>query len=336
VSVTARELPPQFPVRDLSGLRASELSRCPRMAAYRKFETPEEPTDLERRYFARGRLYGEFVAKQLAERYGADNVVFEKPVRWAFGTAHPDIYVKSEKLIVEVKSTTAPPTSLLFDMAIWQTRIYMHLDPDAERGQVYVINPSSLVREDVIPVELHPEHADQIDQWLEAVAVAVRSQGAQMPERVCSKPSDGRSRLCPFIETCFAGWEPQLVKIDDEKLVELAAKHHALAEQERVSRRAADALKKERQQLEQELGALIDPGEYEADGYVVRRTHVGAREKFDIGRARKAGAWGAAHDEVFGPFVQLVGEHERFSVKRQDGDVLAPLASADDYGDVPF
>jgi hypothetical protein len=322
-----------FPLRRLEGARLSELARCPRMGALGAIGTQRADwRDIERRYLTRGRMYGKFVAEQLALRYPG-GIEVEREIPWPHGTGHADVYIKPEKMIVEVVSTVTPsPQMLAFKMT--QARLYLHFDPEAEHAQVYVIDPSSLMRDAALPVVLGDEDREQIEEWVADVGRAKET--GDLPERVCRKPEDGRSHLCPFVEPCFEGWEPVPRGIlDDPEIYELAQKHHLIAEQERVSRTAVSHLATERKEIEQKLADQLEPGEYEAADLVVRRTHVAAGERLSVAKVRAAG-FGHLLDGPLGPFVTISGEHDRWKVERREGDALSANTYDWEDAEVPF
>src|SRR5262245_55516940 len=105
--------------------RWSMASRCAGAASYGLLGVePEEPSARLQGRFARGRDAGRYVARQLAAKYGEENVVFESAVAWPappalpIGELHVDIAVTSERLAVEVKSTVHVDS--MFDSAVVQ------------------------------------------------------------------------------------------------------------------------------------------------------------------------------------------------------------------------
>jgi CRISPR/Cas system-associated exonuclease Cas4 (RecB family) len=208
-----------------TAVRASEMARCPRMAALRGLGTEQQEYDEQtRRYFARGHLYTEYVVRQLRVKHGAENVEREVEIHWPLGVGHADAYVKPSKLLCEIKSTVTPTTSSpMFDMAVQQLRIYLRFHPEAERGALYLINPSDLRGEDVFEVKLTDEDVTAIDEAVLRVSEALS--GGELPDRVCRKPGEGRAHLCPFIEPCFQGWEPPPAnQVSDADAVDAASR----------------------------------------------------------------------------------------------------------------
>jgi hypothetical protein len=321
-----------FPLRRLEGARLSELARCPRMCALGAADTPRKDwSEQERRYLTRGRMYGRFVAEQLALRYGVDNIEVEREVPWPHGTGHADVYIRSEKMLVEVVSSVTPSAQML-SFKIAQARLYLHFDPEAEHAQVYVIDPSSLVRDAAIPVLLRDEDREQIDEWVAAVGVAKES--GELPERVCGKPADGRAHLCPFVEPCFEGWvaEPRGI-LQDPEILELARQHLIVGRDEKAAKKEAERLTEQRKGIEAELTDYVEPGEHEIADYVIKRTHVAAGERISAIKVRAAG-FGHLLDGPLGPFVTISGEHDRWKIEQQEDSV--DTGTLEDYGDVPF
>jgi hypothetical protein len=312
--------------------RWSMACRCPRMASYALRGTePQEPTDRQRRIMARGRMIGEWMAGRFMKKYGIDNVIAEKPVLWPangdlpVGELHTDIFVAPERMAVEVKSTTDPNS--LRDSALTQLAGEVHFDPDADKGLLVIVDPIDL-EEELTPFRLTDDTRDEV----EAIARQVVEAGTtgELPARVCEKPSDGFARHCPFIDVCFADWEPPFpTPVDDEEvrgLVYQAAghKHSRDTLQERVDE--ADAAY--RRDLAR-LAERIEPGDYQIGTFKVRRTEVKGRTTYRIPAAIKAGI---VSQELLAPFVRIGEPHDRWSI---EGTFTG--LEPDDYDDsIPF
>jgi hypothetical protein len=149
---------------DPADVRLSELARCARQAAYRGLgATPAERDRKVENWFERGHLYEDYVHKQLVKQYGADDVERERPIPWPHGVGHADFFIRSRKWLVEVKTTTTPFTSKpLFEQAVQQLRCYLHFDPEAETGALYLIDPNDLLAE---LEELVPVGVWDVDGW---------------------------------------------------------------------------------------------------------------------------------------------------------------------------
>jgi len=308
-----------------TALRASELARCARMAAGRGIGWAHEEYDEQtRRYFARGHLYTEYVARQLRAKHGSTNVLTEVEIDWPLGTGHGDIYVVPDKLLVEVKSTVTPTTSSpMFEMAVEQLRIYLRFHPDAEHGALYLINPSDLSREDVFRVELTDEDVARIDNAVGSVSHAISLGDTEhLPARVCSKPSQARGRLCPFAEACFEGWvEPEPEGVTDADALSVVSELAAIKQEESVHRRALSALEEGRKDAQARLGEYVPVGDSVVGPYAVKRIHKTRAPKFSEKAAKAAGF----------PIETLA----EFMVGGSEWDEYR-LSSADEAGDIDF
>ena len=303
--------------RVLEGLRLSELARCTKMCALRGLGAePTEPTDKAKRWLARGQMFGFYAYQQFAERYGADNIEREREIPWPLGTGHADVYVKPENLIVEVVSSTSPAG--VIDGKIRQARQYLHYDEEAESAAVFIINPADLDREDLIPIILRPEDAAEIESDVAAVQAAV--EGGPLPECVASSPTECKhSCFCSFTAEAWAGWEPpQPLSSTDPELAGLAREYYEAKREERTAAANADLLKSARQEIEQRLADLgVEPGhDIEVAGLRLRRTRVKGSQTFSFSRAKKAGIWTPAHDDLFGPFCKVGSGFDRWMVDR--------------------
>jgi CRISPR/Cas system-associated exonuclease Cas4 (RecB family) len=318
--------------RVLTGLRLSELARCPRMCALRGLGAePAEPSTRARRWMARGNVFGIYAALQYEHRYGRDSVQRERDVPWPLGTGHADIYVKPERLIVEVVSSTSPHGLLAGKFR--QARQYLHYDPEAERAAVYVIDPSDLDAEELLPVVLRPEDVAEIEYDVAQVRHAL--DGGSLPDCSAATPDECRFHyFCPFTERAWADWEPP-APVDlaaDPEVFALARELFTLKERRRL-RKGDDAADETRQkEIEAALCASVEPGlEYTIGPLKVRRTAVKGRETFNWSAAK---ASGLVSEELLAPFVKVGNGYDTFRVDRV-GD--GPLVLAEDFGEVaPF
>jgi len=196
------------PERLRGATRWSMAARCPRMAAYGLLGVePEPPTPREQGRFARGRDAGHYFARQMKAKHGEDNVIEEAAVPWPappelpVGELHVDVIVKSERLGIEAKNTKWVDS--LFDSAVLQIAGGVHFSPDLDTGLVVFLDHEYQVT-DEFPVFL----TDELVEKVETIAAQVVEAGktGTLPERVCEKPSDARSHLCPFAEHCFSDW----------------------------------------------------------------------------------------------------------------------------------
>lgn len=321
-------------LRQLTGVRLSQLARCPRACALQgSGAEPAPPTERMRRYWTRGQMFSWYAWRQLCEQYGEDAIEREREVPWPLGVGHIDLYVRPERLIVEVKSSTSP--SSVIDAAMRQVRMQMRFDPEAEHAAIYVIDPSDLDREDFLPVKLRDEDVAEIDRAVEEVGRAI--EGGDLPACSASDPTACRFSGCGFTEAAWAGWTPApATTADDPRLVEAALewyRHRAfrLALERGVDTAKADETEARDRMLE--LG-LPPEGEVVVGGKLrVKRTKVAGRVTARIADARKAGVWTDALDELLGDYVRVGEPSERLTATLLEGAELAPV----DFGDeVPF
>lgn len=318
--------------RVLEGMRLSELARCPRACALRGLGAePSEPTDRQRRWMSRGQIFGAYAAIQFEQFHGKQNVEREREVPWPLGTGHADVYIRPEKLLIEVVSSTSPDS--IIDSKINQVRRYLHFDPDAERAAVYVINPADLDREDLIPVELRPEDVQEIEAEIAAVEEALS--GGPLPDCSARTPAECKhARFCAFTNVAWDGWAPPppTELASDPDVVALLVEWAACKQIERELGVEVDAKSQRRKEIQRLLADHgLEPGqEYGVGGFSVKRSVRLGRETFSLARARSSGTWSPAHDEVFAPFLK-VGEPSEVWAVEKVGDVAV------DFGDeAPF
>jgi CRISPR/Cas system-associated exonuclease Cas4 (RecB family) len=289
-------------VFEQTAVRASELARCARMAAYRGLGvTPREHDEQTRRYFSRGRLYAHYVCDQLRAKHGAENVEEEVEIEWPLGVGHADAYIIPAKLLVEIKSTVTPSTSSpMFEMAVAQLQIYLRYHPEAERGALYLLNPSDLRGEDVFQVVLIEEDRERIDAAVAAVRNAL--DGGDLPPRVCSRPGQARGRLCPFAEPCFEDWAPPAPSLSsDPEVLEVVTRLVAIKAEERTHKQAVQGLAAGKELAQSELAELLPVGETVVGPWKVTRTHVQKQPVFQPKVARAAGFPVEALEEFMRP-----------------------------------
>ena len=320
-------------VATLTGARLSQLSRCPRQAAYGALGTPEDETPVDMAlYFRRGHFMSRLRHLEYAEQYGADQVELEREIPWALGTGHADIYIQPTRTIVEVVSTVSP-SALIEALKIDQAKTYVVLDPEAERAVVDVINPSSLAPAHSIPVRVADDDEAEVHEKVAQVVRAVESGGEELPARVCERPSQARSYLCPFASTCFAGWQEPEHDIDSPEARRLAAELLALDRARREAKAVVSELDGRWRDVTGELAEIVPAGKTHLGAVTITRTPVAGRVTFGLSTARKAGYWTPEDEARFEAFLKRGEPHERWSVVR-DGE--GPLVDTDDYGEVPF
>lgn len=294
------------------------------MAALRGRGAEQQEYDEQtRRYFARGHLYTDYVCRQLEAKHGKENVQREVEIPWPLGVGHADAYLPNEKLLVEIKSTVSPSTSSpMFEMAVAQLRIYLHFHPEAERGALYLVNPSDLSGEDVFTVNLTDEDREAIDQAVFQVQASL--EGGDLPERVCAKPGQGRGRLCPFVDACFEGWEPPEPHTEvDPDIADAAGRLAALKTAERPLKEQLAAIEEGKKQAQADLSGCVEVGETLAGPWLIKRTHVQRSPTLNL-KALQAAGYSL---EPLAEFMKPGAEYDTWKVER------AEEAGELDFGD---
>lgn len=309
-------------------VRASEVARgCDRMSVLRALgHTPAEPGSEEREWFARGHLFEHYVVSQLEAKHGKENVIRQPEIHHPLGVGHSDALVVPERLLVEVKSTVAGTlTTPVFENGVRQLKIGIRYHDGADEGALYMINPSTLKPADVFRVVLTDEDAAEIDETFRDIGDHILANS--LPDRVCSKPSNGRGYLCPLIAACFDGWEPDPdAVVSDPRALDAAARwHQAKADERRgaATVREAEAARKE---AAAELADYVDEGDTLVGPYKVRRWHVNGRTSFSVKAAEAAGV----PHELLEPYITETDGYDRIEV------APAAVSGEVDYGQVPF
>lgn len=327
--------------------RWSAAAKCPRQAAYGLLGAePAEPDERTKRLWRRGRQLGADVANDFAAKYGEDDIVREKAVEWPdnglpIGELHTDVFVKSQKMSVEVKSSTSPASIL--DDAITQLGGEIRYDADAEVGCLAIVDPTGWRELELLPVILTDELTERVEDI--AAQVVTAANGGPLPERVCCKPSDGKGKFCPFIDICFTDWQAPDPLDLSEDIAQLAVDLKQAQDEERVAKQAVTLAETRRKEISAQLsGWELVPGmDYLGNGIKLKRTKVDDSPRFSYSKAQKAGVfssplWTPEHEALISPFVGLSGGHDRWKV-----DVVsessAPKASAgvsDEWGEAPW
>lgn len=320
-------------LRQLSGVRLSQLARCPRACALQGLGVePEPPTERMRRYWTRGQMFAWYGWRQLCEQYGEDAIEREREVPWPLGVGHIDLYVRPERLIVEVKSSTSPAS--VIDAAMRQARLQLRFDPEAEHAAIYVIDPSDLDREDFLPVKLRDQDVEEIDRLVEEVGRAI--EGGDLPACTASDPTSCRYSGCGFTEAAWAGWmAPPAPSLDDPELVAAALDWYRQREYRRELETGVASAKLVETELRDRLLELgLPEGESVLGGKLrVKRTKITGRVTARIAEARKAGVWTDALDELLGDYVRVSEPSERLTATLLSGAELPPAEFGDE---VPF
>lgn len=310
-------------------VRLSEVARgCPRMSVYRALgEQPSEPTSEQREFFARGHLFERYVIEQLRAKHGIEAIQPNWRVVHPLGVGHADALVGPERLLVEVKSTVSPaPSSSVFENAVNQLKLYLHYSAEvADSGAVYMINPGTLKPADVYEVRLSDDDREEIAEQMTALARAIEAR--ELPDRVCSRPSQAIGRFCPFAGPCFAGWEetPDAL-LDDPDALSAVSELAAIKANLRAAKESVKALEQAKDDAQRQVEGFVQVGTTTVGPYSVKRWEVSGRKQFSIPAALAAGF---TRDELE-PFISEGSGHTRVEVAAatEAGDV--------DFGEVPF
>lgn len=318
------------PQRVLTGTRLSELAACPRRCACRALgHEAAEPPARQRRYLVRGQMFESYVALQFEAKYGKTAIERQREIPWALGTGHADIYIRPEKLIIEVVSTVGGN----IDAKIRQARLYLMHDPEAETAAVYVVDPSSLDAEDLIPVHTDDHQLAELEERIAAVQAAI--DGGPLPDCVHATPPGCRYSGCPFTQSAWADWQPPTpVDLSDTPgLVSLTADFYR-AKQTREHAKAqledAESVYRDAKEALAEILALPKIP-YRAGPFEVSRTQVAGRVTFSFARACETGAIPPAMQDALAPFVKVGHPHSRINIRRVSDEPVP-----DDWGAVPF
>jgi len=323
----------------MDGVRLSQLAKCSRMAAYGALGTltDELPYDPEESWF-RGKVYEAVAALRAGSEWGTEydgqpNIERQRVVPWPLGEGHADVFVRSERLLIECKSSVSDSDIPLVD-GMRQLQLYVHFDPEAVAGELWFFDPRKgafkplRIRAEAMDVATAERLVDNVRQAMD---------GGDLPPRVCSHPKMGPEHLCPFVETCFDGWVEPVARIerDAESEVEALAMEWLdlkLRETEKLTN--AKGYHERRKEVEERLRALVPAGKSEVEGYTLNRIQVGESYSLPLKKAMSMGLWTDAHNEQFGQLISRRKGHERFQIAPTGDDET--VAEVDDAGDVPF
>ena len=315
--------------KPLTGVRLSELAKCPRCCACRAIGCePALPSDRQARLMNRGRVLGRMVADEFAKKHGADAVEYEREIVWPLGVGHADIYLKPDRLLIEVFSTSGSD----YTAKIKQAKRYLHFDQEAEAAAVYVLNVTDLSREEVFPVFLTDQDREEIEAEVAAVQAAIDGTGP-LPECVHSSPDGCRYSGCPFTASAWDGWTPpDPVDLSDSRALVAGAAELYQAKKVLAERKAM--VEDAQRVYDDAKAALVDVlpvvgVEMKAGPLSVKRVLVKGRETLSWSKAKAA-----LPDDTLGmlqPFVKVSDSYSRVDVRRMSDD---PVTG--EYGEVPF
>lgn len=320
--------------RTLTGIRPSLWARCVTAAVFQGRGADEAEAEAEaREWFFRGHVFEEIVMRQIEAKHGKENVQRQVVIPIpGIGEGHADGYLRTEKALIEVKSTVAAyPNSDTFQFGVEQLRRYLAYHGEAEKGYLYMVDPSRMKPADVYTVVLTDSDREKVEYERQAIVDLSEGLGVMAQhgsaDRPCTRPSQARSRLCPFAATCFEEWEPDPVKeITDPAALDAASRLHAIKTEKASLAAQTRALEEGEKAAQAELAEYVEPGEAVVGSFAVRRTHVAMKPKFSV-RAFEA----AGHSlEPLAEFFTPGSEHDRWTVTR------AAAAGDVDFGEVPF
>lgn len=310
--------------RILQGARASSLVMCERKAVYEGIGAERRETDPSmERIFRRGRRLGAMLASEIAETLAEDGreAQLEREIPWPYsdpiGVGHADLYIPDERHTVEIVSTSGA------DLPWYKPRqvaFYVLNDPEAEYGSVLSIDPSTN-EERSYPVDAEDFRAD-LAEAVERVVRGIRTRNPGTAKRALDRNGDQADHPsgfpcfnCPFVEPCWAGWEPEPAGAlpDDlaDAIAELADVEDKLA---RIKQHAA--LEERREELREKIRGRIKLGtNYRAPGFQkVRVIEVSGRRTFALKDYETAGH---RLPDVADAFITTGKPHERWYITRE-------------------
>jgi hypothetical protein len=307
-----------------TGARASEASRCPRMAAYTEQGVIPAPAGSHLDgLWERGHDLEDVYFRKLAEEYSGP-IIRQHEVPWGDGwVAHVDgLLPDDDRRHVEVKSTTSPDTlpgcnveisGVKSKSSVIQVAFGTVFDAEGGTAEVATISPVDYKRRR-FPVTITPDIEGAVREIADRVIHAART--GELPPRPCRTPADGIARFCPHIQTCFTGWEPDDPIELGEEVATLAESLLDVTGQLRVASDREKELKAEQSELRDRLRGWIAPDKtYHVAGIELRVTSVKGRETLSLKDALAAGA--VTEDQV-APFVKIGQPSERWSVAIDD------------------
>jgi hypothetical protein len=300
---------------NFTGPRLSQIAKCPRAGSLQAAgHEPAEPTDRQRLLFRRGHLFGEYAYQTLLEQYDG-TLEREREIHWTMtapsgqtfeGIGHADFYLPAEKQIREIKSST--DVYRIVNTAITQAKLYLHFDPEAETAVVQIINPVSLLQ-DEIPVKLTERDREDLPSLLQTVAAG--ADGGPLPACAEGSPGACKQSGCLYYEHAWDGWDNQPTELQLTPEVEhLLRRWNGFKDLERQGNLARD----DRKLIEAELvQAGVKPGQNHVGDWVVKRIVAKGRTTFSYATAEKAGVLDGL-EEILAPFVKVSEPSERFEV----------------------
>lgn len=293
---------------DPAQIRPSAIGHCMRQEGYRclGYEGSDGMKELEAIAFL-----GHVIEERLADIYSElipGKVYRQFPLKTPYGIeAHPDIWVPSLNLDVEVKSVSLGakfyglPKPEHLDQHMLRLHFHHKYRHRPAKGElVYFFRETFWDPETRKPLVFQVEYDSQKGQELEDrllyMVETIRVKG-ELPPREHDNPNtypcQSRTRYfttrCPYLELCWEGElegpPPLTVAEAEDALKEYAA----LKEERKALIDRADAIKDRMEELQEELEALFDDGvkKIAAGEYVLSRSYVEpAHVEYD-----RAGYW---------------------------------------------
>lgn len=309
-------------------MRMSTIRDCPRRAIAEATGQPaRELYDREHRIMYSGKVIGQSWLDMWQESHPGETVIREKKVAHEFGVGHEDGFIVSSGTVLEILSS-AHASSAMVHSKLLQLTLYIEHDPDATGGVLLIVDPRDYSDERVILVKGTDKYVTLVEEAMTRMAqVREWSTTGELPDRVCSKPSEARSHFCRSAEWCFEGWEPPAhEEITDETVHELVARDYHAREKEREVKATLKVIEEERKQIEAELADHVDAGEWQVSGYVVKRSDR-TRRSFKLALAEE-------DSRIPGDLLDEFTNVSNYTVWTID-QALAATGDVD-YGDVPF
>lgn len=297
----------------LTGARWSSTVKCPRQGAYSALGAiPSPRSEAVEGMLERGHDLEDVYHRHLEQRYSGQ-IIREVAYTWGAGwELHLDFLLPElERDHREVKSNrllSIPGPELELEgvrslAPVLQVAGAAVFDPEGGTASVAVISPTNYLEREY-PVTIGADLEGMVLRLRDLVVHAVET--GELPERVCSVPSDGIGRFCPFVDTCFSEWEALAeTRVDDGPVAVLAGQLRAADEALAAAKETAGELTAERDELRRQLRDYLNPGiEYVLGGVRVKRT-VAAKgsRSFKFTAACAAGA--IPREDVDGPLSRL-------------------------------
>lgn len=316
----------------LRGARWSSAVRCPRMGAYTALGAiPAIPSEQVEGLFQRGHDVEDRYFARLAEQY-TGRIIREAAIQWGDGWSlhvdailpdadgRPHVEVKANRDVYHVPGADLTIGGVTTKAPVLQVAGAAVFDPEGGAAEVVVVSPLDYT-ERRYPVDVTSDVRGAVEEIAALVVHAVQT--GELPPRVCRVPSDGIGRFCPYVDTCFADWQP--VDPDDVPAeVGLLAQQVYDADQAAKLAEAASAdAKQQRDDLRRQLADYLAAGvQYEVAGLRVKRTTVKGRQSFNLKDAVATGAIDPRDVEAGGrlePFVKTGDGHDRWTIREDEG-----------------